>query len=110
MDNMTIYREAIEKIHDKLLRNGAKFDSVSPYIYADGGIYKISDGTNWTDSLYTGMLCLGIRDSNTCAQCLLNFRSAVLSGFARLSYLRAFLRCNAGKDFKKTSSDTDTSA
>ena len=26
---------------------------------------------------------LGITDSNTCAQCLLNFRSAVLSGFAR---------------------------
>ena len=28
---------------------------------------------------------LGITDSNTCAQCLLNFRSAVLSGFARLN-------------------------
>ena len=28
-------------------------------------------------------ICLGITDSNTCAQCLLNFRSAVLSGFAR---------------------------
>ena len=24
-------------------------------------------------------------------------------------YLRAFLRCNVGKDFKKTGSDTDTS-
>ena len=36
-------------------------------------------------------------------------------GFANMSDLncldlRAFLRCNAGKDFKKTSSDTDTSA
>ena len=58
MDNMTIYREAIEIIHSKLIKNGAKFDSVSPYIYANGGTYKISGGTNWTDSFYVGMLWL----------------------------------------------------
>lgn len=58
MDNMIIYREAIEIIHSKLIKNGAKFDSVSPYIYANGGTYKISGGTNWTDSFYVGMLWL----------------------------------------------------
>ena len=33
----------------------------------------------------------GITDSNSCAQCLLNFRSAVLSGFARRQDSEPFL-------------------
>ena len=42
---------------------------------------------------------IGITDSNTCAQCLLNFRSAVLSGFARRQALLHPARTSEQKFF-----------
>lgn len=58
MDNKTEYRQALEKIHDKLLMLGEKYDSVSPGASAHGGIYEVSMGIDWTDSFYVGMLWL----------------------------------------------------
>ncbi len=50
--------EELNKIHQKLLVNGKKYDSVSPSPSATGGIYSISQGCAWTDSFYVGMLWL----------------------------------------------------
>ncbi len=57
-NNNLLYQNALEQIHEKLLKNGKKFDSVSPMHTAVDGIYPISPGDEWTDSFYVGMLWL----------------------------------------------------
>lgn len=58
MDNLATYYEILNRIHEKLLINGKRFDSVSPSAAAVDGIYDISQGIDWTDSFYVGMLWL----------------------------------------------------
>lgn len=54
----TNYNEILDIIHKKLIRNGKKFDTVSPDSIAIDGVYSIGDGLGWTESFYNGMLCL----------------------------------------------------
>ena len=58
MNNEIKYQQVLDRIHEKLLANGKKFDSVSPRAIARNGVYQISAGCDWTDSFYVGMLWL----------------------------------------------------
>lgn len=61
MENNILYSKTLDKIHQKLLVNGNRYDSVSPSASARDGIYDISRGLDWTDSFYAGMLWLDWR-------------------------------------------------
>ena len=66
----------------------SRFAPIGSKIGRYGGVYIINEYKRE-----------GITDSNTCAQCLLNFRSAVLSGFARRQALLHPARTSEQKFF-----------
>lgn len=55
---MNTYTQCMNQIHEKLLRNGGKFDTVAPAPFAVDGVYGIGIGLDWTESFYVGMLWL----------------------------------------------------
>lgn len=55
---MQNYEKILDKIHEKLLQLGKKYDSVTPNAITRKGEYWISQGFDWTDSFYVGMLWL----------------------------------------------------